>query len=409
MAAGRRRILIFNRSFWPDMEATGQFITELSRRLAERYEVTVITGRSYYVKKDYFGIGRLYKRETYDGIEIFRIRHTRFWKKNLNGRIANWVTFSALALIAGLRKNADIIIVCTDPPFLGIIGMAIGRIKGTPFIYNCRDLFPDVAWGIGRIKKTNLLGRAFDYINKKALGRAARVICLGASMEKRIRQKDIPRIRIKRIPDWVDTCAVKPIPKDKNPLVKKFGLDGQFVIMHSGNIGLTQEFDSILKAAAMLKGSCPFSLVFIGEGAGKRCLKEKAESRGLSDHVFFFPYQPFDMLSYSLSLADLHVVAMKKGMAGAVVPSKVYGIMAAARPYLAVTDIDSEPADMAQRLGCGLWADPDKADKIAEAIRWAAGHPDQLRTMGMAARKTAVEEFDKNIIIQKWFAVLDEI
>lgn len=400
-------ILWLNRSFWPDIEATGQFLTELCEQLAKKYRVTVIAGRSYYTGKEDFKSGRLYARKIFNGIEILRVRHTRFWKGSLWGRITNWLTYSILAFIVALREKPKMIIACTDPPFLGIIAMIISRLKSVPFIYNCRDLYPDFALGAGKLKE-GFISYIYDYFNRKALSAARLVVSLGLSMQERLEAKGVLKKQIKTIPDWVDTSIIKPVAKIDNPLLEKFGLKNKFIIMYSGNIGLSQDFSSILESIATIKEHTSFSLVFIGEGAGKENLKKEVKRLGL-ENVLFLSYQPKDMLGFSLGMADLHVIPLKKGMAGASVPSKVYGILAAGRAYLAITDKESEPARLVEEYNCGLWAAPEDIRAIAKNISWALDHPYELEKMGEIGRRIAETRFDKNVVIKEWFNVLDSL
>lgn len=402
-----KHILLFNRSFWPDVEATGQFLTELCEQLVKKYRITVIAGRSYYVEKETFGIGRLYKREVYKGIEILRVRHTRFWKKHFMGRIINWFTYSMLAFIISLRVKPDIVVACTDPPFLGTLAMLISRLKSITFIYNCRDLFPDVPLQLGELKP-GLASSIFDYLNRKALYAASAVVCLGQSMKNRLSAKGVCEGHISVISDWADTSMIKPIPKSDNPLLKQIGLANKFIIMYSGNIGLSQDLGLILHSLTMVEDHSSFYLVFIGDGTGKENLRHETQSLGLKN-VLFLPYQPLNTLSFSLSMADLHLVPLKKGMAGAIVPSKVYGIIAAGRPYLAVADKESEPARLATEFGCGLWTSPEDARMIAETLEWSLNHTHKLEEMGRRGRQIAEQRFDKHIVIGEWFELLDSL
>jgi glycosyltransferase involved in cell wall biosynthesis len=298
-----------------------------------------------------------------------------------------------------------IIIACTDPPFLGIIAMALSKIKSMPYIYNCRDLYPDVAYGLGKLKQGNLAARLFEYLNRLSLRLADVVVCLGESMKTRIVAKRVAEERVKVISDWVDVVKIKPVAKNENPLRAKYGLQDKFVIMHSGNLGLSQEFDSILQAVAALE-SYSLSLVFVGDGAAKESLKDKVNTLGLKN-TFFLPYFSGVELSLSLGLADLQLVLLKEGMAGAIVPSKVYAIMAAARPYLAITDKASEPAIIAERFACGLWVKPGDVTGAVERIRWSINHPDELQEMGKRARAAAQAVFNKEILVKEWFRLLE--
>lgn len=402
-----RHFLFLSRSFWPDIEGSGQSFTALCEELAKIYKVTVIAGRSYYTKDETFGVGRIYGRETFNGIEILRVRHSRFWKKNIFARAINWITYSFFTFIAALRMKSEAIIVGTDPPFLGIIAMIVSWLKSIPYIYCCMDIYPDCALEIGRLRR-GFLSYIFDYCNRKALNKARLVVSLGESMEDRLRAKGVREQQIKTIPLWIDTTIIKPVAKADNPLVEKLGLKNKFIIMYSGNIGLSQDFSSILQSVATFKDRSSFYLVFIGEGAAKESLKDEVRALGL-ENVLFLPYQPKDLLLFSLGMADLHLVPLKKGLGGASVPGKVYAIMAVARPYLAITDRESEPARLVKEYGCGLWAAPQDIRAIAKVFSWAISHPTELERMGNIGRHIAETKFDKGIIVKEWLTALDSI
>ncbi|MDD5449786.1 MAG: glycosyltransferase family 4 protein [Candidatus Omnitrophica bacterium] len=400
-------ILLFNRSFWPDLEATGQLLTQLCGELAKNYTVTVIAGRSYYCKEEAFGPCSLFSHEKFEGVNILRVRHTRFWKGSLAGRFMNWITYTALSFIAALGLKPDLIIACTDPPFLGLVAMLISRLKSAPFIFDIQDLYPDAAIGLGKLKH-GFLSRTFDFLNRKALNAAKAVVALDEGMKRLLITKGIPNEKIRIVPNWVDTKVIKPAPIAENPCVEKLGLRGKFVIMYLGNIGLTQDFNAVLKALALAEGHLPVFLIFVGEGSAKENLINEVRSQRLKS-VIFLPHQPPEALSACLCMAGLHLITLKKGMGGSVVPSKVYSIMASGRPFLAVTDKESEPARLALDFRCGLWAPPDDAKSISEKINWAINHPAELEEMGRAGRRLAESKFDKGIILKEWARVIGKI
>lgn len=403
------RILLLNRSFWPDIEATGQFLTELSDGLADEYRITVIAGRSYYIKEKDFGHFSLYRREKFGAIEILRVRHARFWKKSLLGRFLNWITYCISVFISAGRLECDVIIVGTDPPFLPFVAMIMGRIKMVPVVYNCRDLYPDVAWGLEKLKKDDLLGRIYDWMNIRVMRSSTMVVCLGESMRSKIINKGIDVKRVRVICDWVDTGSIRPIPKQGDSIRNSFGIkEDRFVIMHSGNMGFSQNLGLVLEALRRVKYQDSFYMLFVGEGAVKEELQRKVRSLGIKN-VLFFPYQAKEKLNYSLNLADLHIVSLKKGMSGAVVPSKIFGILAAGKAYLAISEEDCEAARLAREEGCGLWADAEDVENIARTIERAIDSPGKLKEMGAIGRRLALERFDKDIVIGEWKKILHEM
>jgi len=402
----KKHFLFLNRSFWPDIEATGQFLTELCEELSKSYQITVIAGSSYYIKKQDKSRGILYRKEKFHNISILRVRHTGFWKGRLSGRFLNWITFGLAAFLVGsTQEKVDLVVSCTDPPVMGLIGMIISRIKGAKFIYNCQDLYPDVAWGLGVLKKDSLLGRGFDYLNKKALSAADLVIPLGKSMRRRLESKGVSSERIRVIPHWADISNIRLVNRDENPLRKQLGIEDKFILMHSGNIGLSQEFNFLLKTLRLLRDNQNLVTVFIGDGASKDNLVKQVKLMEIKN-ILFLPYQAKEFLSFSLGMADLHLITLKRNLSGAIVPSKMYGIMAAGRPYLALTDTDSEAAYLAQEESCGVSIDLEDVEAIKESIIWAMNHPRDLEEMGMKGREVAEKRFAKEKIVNAWSQAL---
>ena len=408
MCNNKKKLLILNRSFWPDNEATGQFLAHLSQELVLKYDITVIAGRSFYVQNSK-ARSFPYSIDFLGQIKIIRVYHTLLPKSVLLGRFTNWVIYGIFSFFAALSCNPDIIIGCTDPPFMGIIGLVISKLKKAKLIYYCCDLYPDVVWALGKLSRSSIFSLVFDFLNKIALRKADIVVVLGQSMKERVLYKGVSEQHICVISYWEDTQSIKPVVRHVNPMFNKFGLkDDEFILMYAGNLGLSQPFDPLLKAILLIQDKQKFTFLILGDGADKHKLVKKANLLGIKN-IIFMPYQSQDMRSNILSLADLHIVLSKIGIAGAVVPSKIYGIMAVARAYLSITDKENEAAYFAEKFNCGLWVDVNDPLKIADRLLWAMQNPKALTDMGNNGRKLAETEFDKSIVLKKWFSVLEEV
>jgi glycosyltransferase involved in cell wall biosynthesis len=214
--------------------------------------------------------------------------------------------------------------------------------------------------------------------------------------------RGIPAEKIVIIPNWVDVGIVRPLRGD-NRLRKEWGLDGRFVVMYSGNLGLSQNLEQILLAARELRDegercgdSPPVHFLFVGEGAAKARLEARAVEWSL-DNVSFRPYQPKAALSESLGVADVHLIPLQKGLAGCIVPSKLYGILAAGKPYIAAVDADSEVARITAEEKTGLVIPPDSTAELVAAVQWCLAHRDELEAMGEKGRQVAAANFDRSI------------
>ncbi len=400
------RIFFINRSFYPDIEATGQFYTELAESLSKNFDLTFICGLSFYLKDKNYGF-KFYRKEKFGKIKIVRVRHTLFWKENIFGRIVNWLTFSINSFIILLKIKPKILICGTDPPILGIICYFLKKLKNINYIYSCNDLYPDIAIALNTFKNKFITG-IFEYFNKKALENSLKVTVLGDDMKELIKKKGIKDKKILVIPNWVDTKNILPIDKDKNLFLKKYNLNDKFLIMYSGNIGLPHNLENLIYALEKIKNR-DYIMVFIGDGAKKKEIFKIVKEKGLLGKVMFLPYQPKEFLSHSLSAADLHIVSLKKEAKGACVPSKIYGILASGRPFLSICDRDSNSSLIAENYKCGIIAQPDNVEDIKNKIEWAIENKRELEEMGKRAREVAVLKFDKEIIIDKWKKFLGKI
>jgi glycosyltransferase involved in cell wall biosynthesis len=172
-----------------------------------------------------------------------------------------------------------------------------------------------------------------------------------------------------------------------------WGLDDRFVVMYSGNLGLSQGLDGVVEAAAVLKDE-PVTFLFVGEGAAKPALVARATARGLNN-IRFLPYQPKARLGESLAAADLHLIPMRHGLAGCMVPSKLYGILAVGRPYVAAVDAKSEVAVVTETYSTGLRIEPESPAALVQSIRWCMANRSEARAMGERGQKVAETYFDR--------------
>jgi glycosyltransferase involved in cell wall biosynthesis len=393
-------LLFLNRSFWPDIEATGQFLTELCEDLSLDHEITFISGPSYHVVT----ARHLWRREKFGRVSIIRTWGTRLPKSRLPLRMTNLGTYFLLAAVAALLLPApDIVIAETDPPLLGALGAVLKRHWGCRFVYNVRDLYPDIAHANGGVRNRFLL-ELLSRANEIAYRQADRIAVLGNDMQQRIAAKGIPAERISVVPDWVDCEQIRPLAS--NPFRAEFG--DKFVVMYSGNLGLSQHLDIILRAADRLRDDPRIVFVLIGDGARKKWLIDGACRLGLPN-IVFLPYRPKEKLAESLSAADLHVIPLAPGTGGCMVPSKIYGILAAGRPFVAIMEDLAEIARLAKEYGVGFVVTPGDDLALADTVLDALREPAELKKMGQRARVLAVERFDRKVATRRFAQMLDEV
>jgi glycosyltransferase involved in cell wall biosynthesis len=377
------RVCYFNRSYWPDTGATGQLLTELAEDLVAVHgmNVTVVTGYPVGVRRT-----ELPATDVHNGVRIIRARGTTLSPRRFFGRAANYVTyFLSAALIAVRLPRQDIAVALTDPPIIGLAALAARPRRGMVFF--CQDIFPEVA-SVLEDFRSPIVNAVLDRLNRMLLRRARRIIALGDTMATRlIGGKGADAAKITVIHNWADTSAIVPASKE-NAFSVAHGLHDRFVVLHAGNIGLSQNLDVIVEAAALLATRRDILFLFIGDGNRRPALESAVRERGL-ENVRFLPYQPRDHLRWTYASSDVCLVSLKPGLAGYIVPSKVYPILAAGRPYIAAVEPLSEVAALTGRHRCGILVPPGDARALADAVVALADQPREREAIGGRARVAA--------------------
>ena len=402
MTGSRLRVCYFNRSYWPDTGATGQLLTELAEDLVSVHgiDVTVVTG--YPVKHDG---APLPSQELRNGVRIIRAGGTTFSPRRFTGRALNYVTYFLSAVAAAVRlPRQDVTIALTDPPIIGLAALAARPRHGMVFF--CQDIFPEVA-GLLEDFKSPIVNALLERVNRYLCSRAARIIALGDTMASRlVHGKGADPKKITVIHNWADTEAITPSPKH-NPFAAAHGLDQLFVVLHAGNIGLGQNLDVVIEAAGLVKSRTDIVVLFIGDGNRRAALEEMVKARGLTN-VRFLPFQPRDQLRWTYASSDVCLVSLKPGLAGYIVPSKLYPILAAGRPYIAAVESMSEVAALTERHRCGVVVTPGDAAHLADEIIRLADQRAEREAMGARAR-LAAELFGRERQIAAHAQVIEEV
>ncbi len=397
----RARILVLNQYYWPGVEATAHLLTELCEALAEDYDVEVVTGVLH---------GHEHEPQASDrnGVRIVRVSSTSYERSELTRRAANYFSYLGSALGYALGGPAPDLVLCmTDPPIVGDLGVLVGRRFGAPVIVISQDVFPEIATELGRLRNPAVVGVLQGLVGAY-LRRADRIVAIGETMRERLEAKGTPPDRLRVIPNWVDTSAITPQPRD-NAWAEKHGLASKFVVMHSGNVGHAQDLDSLVRAATFLRDRDDIRIVVVGYGARHTQIIELTHRLEVEDRVRFLPYQERGRLPLSLSSADLHVVGLAKGLAGYVVPSRLYGILSAGRPVVAAADDESETARLVREVGCGIVIPPGKPELLARTIREVAEGVYDLEEMGRRGREYVEREADRSVAMARYRALVAEL
>jgi len=398
------RLTIVSQYFHPEQASTAVLLFELARALQDRgVHVRALAGQP-----SYHGASRAPRHEVVEGVEIHRVPTTQADKNRSLGRAANTMSFtaSAAARLALEAPDGPLLIVTCPPQGLWL-GPLTRALRGRPYVLLIHDLYPEIAVAVGRMRADSGTSRLWRRLNREAFERAAGVITLGPLMRDLVRQRYLPRAaweRVVDIPNWADGELLRPLPRTAadNPFVAQHGLEDEFVVQMSGNLGLFQEIELALEAARLLRGE-RVRFLFIGEGGQKERIAAAAAE---SDNVTLLDFVPREVLPYSLAAADVALVTLKRGVEGLAVPSRLYPVMAAGRPTLAVMCEDADVACQVRAADCGLVVRHD-ARALADAVLALRDDPARRRQMGENARRAFEAHYTLDVVAAEYLRHLE--
>jgi glycosyltransferase involved in cell wall biosynthesis len=396
------RAVLLNQYYPPDTSATARLARSLTLALHARgADVTVIAGRPSYDPSRHVPWSPVHV-DPEDGCRVVRVGSTTFDRSSMRGRVSNYVSFLGMAAPVAAAVRADVCVAMTDPPVVGAIAAAIRSLRNRPFVYWVQDLHPDMALAAGLLRPGRLAD-AWRAVHRRALAAADRVVVLGEDMAERAVASGARPDRVEVVHNGA-VLGPEPEASDReHAIAREVRGTFEFVALHAGNLGFAGPWNTLLEAGRMLEPGS--GIVFLGVGASETSI---ASSASTTAGVALRPRRPASESRWFNAAADLEIVALRRGLEGFVVPSKLYDALAAGRPILAVADERSEVVRIVRRHSCGLVADPDDAASVAAAIKWARAHPEQLDEMGRRGR-AASRRYDRELMFDELARIVHEV
>ncbi len=404
--------LLLNQTFYPDVMATGQYLTEVALRLVERgHQVTVVTSRRAYDHPE----TRFSQAETWRRIRIYRVGSTGFGKGARWRRAADFASFIVACCwrVAWLPRHGAVVAL-TTPPLISFIGACLARLWRASFFYWVMDFNPDEAIAAGWLRADSIAAKFLERLSRFSLRRADGIIALDRFMRDRITAKGIAPGKIAVIPPWSQDGEVRFDAAGRAAFRKLHRLEGKFVVMHSGNHTPVHPLDTLMQAADKLRGEPDVVFCFVGGGSEFQRIKKWAEEQGKAEsgkrkaEIICLPYQPLDQLSTSLSAADAHVVVVGDAMLGLVHPCKIYNMLTVVAPVIYIGPETSHVTEILENLQPQhpwIGVRHGAADELARQIQ-------QLRrtTTGQERRSLAevTERYSAATLLPRLVAVLEQ-
>jgi colanic acid biosynthesis glycosyl transferase WcaI len=404
------KILILAQHYAPEEVSGAVLATQLATDLAVRgHQVSFVTSAPSYPQGCVFPgyRNRLFFRETISGVKVIRVWSYIHPQKTFWRRLLNYGTFSAAAVWGGLFAGKPDVILSASPPFpLGIAAWLIKSVWGVPWVLRVEDLYPDVAIAMGALK--NRWGIAFfKSLEKWLYQKSDHISVISIGFLSILKKKGVAEHKISVIPVWADPDIIQPLPK-VNDFSKQYGLEEKFVVLYSGNLGLTSALDEVIDAAKLLEDQKRVVFLIIGEGVFKARLAKRAQQENLNN-VIFLPFQPLHDVPIILATADFSLVTLNQNSSDTSLPMKTFSIMASGRPILAVAPGRSELAALVREADCGQVVEPGESEKLANTIVEFIDRPQRMVEMGQNGRKRLLADFSRDHCIRLYETLLSGI
>ncbi len=384
------RILILGINYFPERTSVSPFTTGLSEHLASQgHTVKVVTAFPYYPEwrtwKEYRG--RITQKEVRRGVQIRRVRHFIPRRaSSLIQRLLHDFSFTAAALAAGLvAGECDVIYCSCPPPALALAAYVLSRIKNVPYVIKLTDLASDAALATG-ILQEGMLVRCARAMERFVYRHAQAVVCLCEDFREKLAQSGIPADRLRLIPDWGDTEAIRPVRSDGHFRNANRIAREKFVVLHTGNMGKKQDLLNVVRAATASTGDPNLSWVIVGEGEERALLERESKTSGLGN-LLLLPLQPVETLCQMYAAADVLLLNQKAAVKDAVIPSKLLTYMASGQPILCAASSESVASRLIREAGCGVVVKPEDPSALVEgaiALRADASLRVEMGTNGRA-------------------------
>ncbi len=404
------RILYLSQYFPPEMGAPSARVFELSRRWVQNGEqVTVLTGFPNHptgvIPPEYRGYKFLEEKK--DGIRVVRTYIFAAPNKGFFKRVLSYVSFMLSSIVQGTRKvgKQDVIIATSPQFFVGVAGLIISRLKGIPFIFEVRDLWPESIVQLGQLKNKALI-RFLEGIEMLLYRKAVHIVGVADSTVTILTGRGIPQDKITIIKNGVDLNLFTR-RDDQTVLKEKHGLQGKFIVSYIGTHGLSHALDKVLDTAAMLSDEADILFLLVGEGAEKENLKRKAKTLGLKNVRFLDQISKSNLPEY-YALSDVILVTLRDlPLFRSVIPSKIFEIMAMERPIL--ISVDGESRKLVEQAQAGLFCPPENPEEMKAKILYLKQNPQVRQRLGSSGRRFVEEHFDRNKLADRYQALLHRV
>lgn len=338
------------------------------------------------------------------GIKVVYLKNAYSQDMSIMQRLQSFLGFVWKSLKeARKQNNTDLVIATSTPLTVGITALYMKWVKKVPFIFEVRDLWPEVPIQMGALTNPMLV-KSTRWFEKKIYKNATFVIALSPGMHDGV-LKYIPREKTAMIPNMSKIDKFWPRQKDEQLEIELGLLPSAFKVIHFGALGLANGIDSVLNTARLMKDDKSVQFIFLGSGSTEGELKAFCEKEGM-DNVFFLPKAPMEKTSEIVNFCDVSMVSFRDlPILYTNSPNKLFDSLSAGKPV--IVNSAGWTKAMVEKYNCGYYVNPKNPDELADKIKYLQDHPEVVRQMGKNARKLAEEKYDKSILSRQFVNIVD--
>ena len=410
------KVLLLTLVYGPDMVSTANMMTDIAQGLhTAGHDVTVLTSIPHYNpseqvrsnKKFTASWRRLFTESLEDDVLVLRtfipMKRHKIWARALDYLIFQVLT-TGLAIFHVERP--DVVLVTSPPITLGLSGILVSKLRGSAFVYDVRELWPDVPVRMGMFRHPFIvhlvyLLETFVYQNAAAISTIAR------TFQDTLAKRGVPRRKLYLTPNFVDLDFIRPASKD-NEFSREHGLNGSFVVLYAGNVGLTQGLEILIDVAEDLEDDRNIQFLVVGDGAGRTSLEEMISKSHLRN-VRLMPFQPADRVNEMYAAADVCIAPMLRGFSYDTVPSKIYTAMAAGRPVVGSAEPDTETACLLREANSGTCVLPEAPAALAASICALRDNPERAARLGANGRQWVVDNYSREAVVASYDKMVRDV
>jgi glycosyltransferase involved in cell wall biosynthesis len=398
-------ILLIHQAFATLDEPGGTRHHELARHFQRQgHQVTVVTGQASYLTGEGAASGWLMRDRDDLGVRVLRSYSLRGIHRSFLRRLLAFFLFTLSSLLTGLRvREVDVVWGTSPPLFQGFSAWLVGLLKGKPFVFEVRDLWPDFAVAVGVIRNPLLIALS-RWLEGFLYRRARWIVVNSPGFVDHVKARGARRVQV--VPNGVD-LALFPADLDGGAQRRRLGWGDRFVALYAGAHGLPNDLDVLLDAAKMLQEDQEVLVALVGDGKEKPRLQARAAAEGIANLTFLDP-RPKAAMPSLLAACDAGVAILQPLPAfRTTYPNKVFDYMAAGKPVILA--IDGVIRKVVEDAGCGIFVPPGDPGALAAAIRQLAADRRAASRMGQAGRRYVAQHFERRQQAEKMLALFRRV